>query len=354
MKFRHLVFLMAVVLGVGAALSLTTHLTQAKAAGGTVTTCDDAHLAAALSGGGLVTFNCGPATLTVTSLKTIAVDTTIDGSNNGQPLTLTAASSVQLFSINAGIGLTLTHLTIANLNSGFQFPIYNNGGRVNVSNSHFYNNLTGVFQSYGPMTVTQSVFTGTAAMEAIYMGSGVALQVSNSQFISNTYGAISSQGPVVIDNSQFDDNLRPVNNGAVYMRYSVGIGGGPLTVTNSSFVGNTGGAIVSYGGSILINSTNFFSNIIGFAGSGLFFQSSSITDVVQIINSTFEGNHGGALSTNSGNATFKIVNSQFINNLGGDSAVDVPYMIGVTILDSSFVGNVTPNNNWPGALLLST
>jgi hypothetical protein len=61
---------------------------HANAKGGVVTICDDVHLATALSGGGMVTFNCGgPATLT---LKTIAANTTIDGGGN---ITLPAPSS---------------------------------------------------------------------------------------------------------------------------------------------------------------------------------------------------------------------------------------------------------------------
>ncbi len=55
------------------ALLWGTGIVWAGVNGSTVTTCDDAHLTLALSGGGLVTFSCGPATLTVTSNKTISV-----------------------------------------------------------------------------------------------------------------------------------------------------------------------------------------------------------------------------------------------------------------------------------------
>jgi hypothetical protein len=51
---------------------------------GTATSCTDEALNAALAGGGLVTFNCGPAPVTIdistgTGTKRIATDTTIDG-----------------------------------------------------------------------------------------------------------------------------------------------------------------------------------------------------------------------------------------------------------------------------------
>jgi hypothetical protein len=48
-------------------------------AGGVVTICDEAHLLAALAGGGTVTFACSE-TITLTAEITIAADTTIDGS----------------------------------------------------------------------------------------------------------------------------------------------------------------------------------------------------------------------------------------------------------------------------------
>lgn len=351
MNYNRTLIALGVWLSVAALFLWATPVTQAGPTGGVVNTCDDATLTAALSGGGLVTFNCGPATLTVTSYKTIANNTTIDGSNNGNPLTLTAASGIWLFYINAGKALTLTNVTIANTNNGTS-AIYNSGGQLDISHSHFYTNQGGAIYSNGPTTVTQSVFSGATSNAALLMGPLFPLSVSNSQFFSNTAGAISAQGPTTIDNSQIDYNMTPVNNGAVDMRYSTG---GPLTITNSSFISNSGGAIVSYGGNTYINSTNFMSNTItnGY-GPALWFQNSSPSDAVQVLNSTFQGNVGGAISTNATNGTFNIANTQFIDNSGGDGAADIRYMSGVTITNSSFVGNSSTYNNWPGALTLTT
>ena len=47
-------------------------------AGGIVSVCDQAHLLAALAGGGTVTFSCS-GTITLTTEITIAADTTING-----------------------------------------------------------------------------------------------------------------------------------------------------------------------------------------------------------------------------------------------------------------------------------
>src|SRR5262245_9250155 len=89
---------------------------QATKAAGNVTTCTNAGLDVALAGGGLVTFNCGgPATIVVSTTKAIALNTTIDGTNGGNALTLTAISGIRLFDVNSPASLTLTHLIVAGL-----------------------------------------------------------------------------------------------------------------------------------------------------------------------------------------------------------------------------------------------
>jgi hypothetical protein len=76
---------------------------------GTVASCTEAALDAALAGGGWVIFNCGPmsATITITSVKTITVDTIIDGAGL---ITLSAVGvipSTPLFIVNAAVTLRL-------------------------------------------------------------------------------------------------------------------------------------------------------------------------------------------------------------------------------------------------------
>jgi hypothetical protein len=73
--------------------------------------CTDAALDAALAGSGKVTFNCGtsPVTITVSSQKTFAVDTSIDG---GGLITISGGGVTQLFLVNSGATLTLANLTI--------------------------------------------------------------------------------------------------------------------------------------------------------------------------------------------------------------------------------------------------
>ena len=126
------------------ALILTAGLqaTPAYAAGvvgtGTPESCTDAALNAALTGGGAVTFNCGPnpTTITLSAQKSIVADTEIDG---GGSVSLSAHGS-RHFLVNAGATLTVSSLTLrdgfANGDGGSIF----NGGTVVISNTLLTNN----------------------------------------------------------------------------------------------------------------------------------------------------------------------------------------------------------------------
>ena len=99
------------------ALILTAGLqaTPAYAAGvvgtGTPESCTEAALNAALTGGGTVTFNCGPnpATITLSAQKSIVADTVIDG---GGSVSLSAHGS-RHFLVNAGASLNVSNITCA-------------------------------------------------------------------------------------------------------------------------------------------------------------------------------------------------------------------------------------------------
>ena len=82
---------------------------------GTPDSCTDAALNAALAGGGLVTFDCGPDPVSIdistgTGTKIIETPTTIDG---GGHITISGGHTVRVFSVNNGINFTVENLTIA-------------------------------------------------------------------------------------------------------------------------------------------------------------------------------------------------------------------------------------------------
>jgi hypothetical protein len=313
-------------------LVLPVVLVSSAAAGGAVGTgtpasCTEAALNAALAAGGSVTFNCGtsPVTITVTSQKTIAVDTNIDG---GGLITLSGGLTTGVFVVNSPTGATLTlgNLIIANGYSGFG-AIYSDGSTLTVTNSTFSGNGSGgaIFNYGGTVTVTNSTFSGNGSF-----GNG---------------GAIGNTGALTVTNSTFSSNSVAGGGGALYND------GGTLTVTNSTFSGNSagraGGAIANTGTLTVTNSTFSSNGAAGnstFSGSGGAIYNSGST--LTVTNSTFSGNsagnagnanYGGALY-NSG-STLTVTNSTFFgNNAGSGGAL---YNDGgtLTVTNSTFSSN---------------
>ncbi|HEX7408843.1 MAG TPA: choice-of-anchor Q domain-containing protein [Candidatus Binatia bacterium] len=220
--------------------------------------CTEAALTACLPGGlsfdGTVTFNCGgAATITVTSIKTISADTTIDG---GSPITISGGYSVGVFSVNTGVTFTVQNLTIANGSST------SSGGGI---------------YSYGTLTVTNSTFSSNRANRFYYgaAGGGIyndggTLTVTNSTFFDNSAngggggGIYNNGGTVTVTSSTFFDNSA-VGGGGMF-NYSV-YSGGTLTVTNtivanSTSGGNCAGSVTDGGDNIDDGTT------CGFTGTG--------------------------------------------------------------------------------------
>jgi RHS repeat-associated protein len=106
-------------------------------AGGTVSTCNEAGLNSALSGGGTVTFACDGA-IRLTGLKTISADTILDGT--GRSVILSASNTVQLFKVNSGVTLTLLNLTLADGKTTTNGGAIYNSGTVVASNCTFTGN----------------------------------------------------------------------------------------------------------------------------------------------------------------------------------------------------------------------
>jgi hypothetical protein len=233
---------------------------------GTPASCTEAALDAALAPGGLVTFDCGaaPVTITITSTKTIAQDTTIDG---GGRITISGGNAVGVFVVNEGVTLELRRVIISR---GY---VWGGGGAI-VNN--------------GTLTVTNSTFSGNSASEpkedlaiggAIFNRETGTLTVTNSTFSGNSTafagGAIANVGTLTVTNSTFSGNISG-DGGAIFNLSNRSNGeSGTLTVTNSTFSGNsatnTGAAIANGGG--------------GLAGGTL-----------TVTNSTFSGNSASGSS----------------------------------------------------------
>ena len=264
------------------ALLLWTGAAQAAGTVGTGTpaSCTDAALDTALTGGGLVTFNCGGGAVTITVLttKSIMLNTTIDG---GNLVTLSGGNVRGVMGVNSGAAtLTLQNLTIAN-GAGGVF----NAGTLIVTNSTFTANRANVggaiINASGGAprtTITGSTFSGNTAADggAIYNSSAAALTITNSTFTGNSAtgsgGALYSFGNVTITGSTFSGNTA-AEGGAIFHI------GNAVPITNSTFTGNSatgqggagqGGALHGVGGLITLRNVTISGNSAVGSGGGFF------------------------------------------------------------------------------------
>ena len=270
---------------------------------GTAASCTDAALNAALDGGGLVTFNCGSAPVTIdistgTGTKTIAADTIIDG---GGLITISGGNAVGVFDVNSSGNFSVENLTIANGAYGWR----TGRGTLTVTNGTFIGNGigidigigNGIGTAAGALVVTHSTFigNGTGIDGSNHFGSS-AMTVSNSSFNSNGSGIVIGFGATMtVSNSTFADN----GAGGVVVG-----GGATMTVANDTFSGNSasaGGAIrVGFGsgpssdgpscplphaGTLLVTNSTFTGNSASDGGGAI-----DAYGEPSVINSTFTGN----------------------------------------------------------------
>src|SRR6266496_1812456 len=83
-----------------AGFCLLESITSSLRADGTVTTCDQSSLEAALAGGGTVTFACS-GVIVLTNTISITTDTVLDGT--GQSVTISGNDQVRLFNVGGNV-----------------------------------------------------------------------------------------------------------------------------------------------------------------------------------------------------------------------------------------------------------
>lgn len=298
---------------------------QALAAGivgnGTAASCTEAALRAAIAGGGLVSFNCGPdpVTITLSQQITISQDTTIDGGGptQGGMVTLSGGGATRIFVIDRSSRVTIRNLT---LRDGYS----ERGSALRI-----------VY--YSDVTVENSRFLGNDSRKAFEAEGGGAISVRSSK--------------LTVRASHFEGN-KGINGGAIYSL------GTTLTVEESSFVNNDsiaggtaapgydgghgmGGAIFTDGahtpkgdpaGVITIRKSLFRGNRSAHAGGAAFLYIYPPHERIVIEGSIFENNEAGRSATGgSGGGAIRQGNGP------------------ITISDSLFVGNRSAGNG--GAIL---
>ena len=331
------------VIGLLAGFLAFTPPSPAQAAGvvgtGNADSCTEAALDAALSGGGLVTFNCGgPATIGLTSEKIIAANTSING---GGLITLDGRGQTRLISVDNGVQVELTGLTLTGGNSaGALEPDW--GGAI-------YN--------AGDLTITASTISGN---DAGRNGGGIQNDSGTLEIIGSTVsensadnsggGIHTDEGTVTITDSTLSGNSA-VNGGAIQNRQ------GDLTIMRSTLNDNrttgtfgVGGAAIkdSRGTTTVIEST-LDGNIAADKG-GAIDAGTSLTVIDSTISNNQSGTFGGGIANFTFQATVTIRNSTLsgnsAGNRGGGILVDA---LDVSITASTLSGNTAPSG---GAIYL--
>ena len=262
---------------------------------------------------------------------------------------------------NYGIGFVVGNSTFANNTAEDAGAVYNEGDNSVVGNSTFVNNtatsIGGAIINNGKLVVDNSAFEDNAAN---YYG-----------------GAIINNGKLVVDNSAFEDNAANYYGGAIF-------NWDDLQVTNSAFDGNDilvrniramdnvdhgGAAIYNWkNGKLDISKSNFTNNIKNYKNGNLLVGAVATIGDATISDSYFvnnSGRWGGALSVMGGefsSATnfIDIDGTKFVNNsalYGGAMFVwGSNYSISNSVFDNNSAfgkGNMTPNNNNGGALVVT-
>ncbi len=301
---------------------------------------------------GLLAINPSPAYAATNWTVTTTGDTATSCAGTSCPTlrdAINAAASGDTIVFSASGTITLGS-TLPTINKNLTI---NGAGQITIDGASSFRILVvngGVTLSLDGLTVQNgripSIGSGTGAA---ILSSGT-VTISNSTFSGNTTncggcdaGAIYSTGTVTISNSTFSTNQANGNGGAIYST-------GTVTITNSTFSGNEttcgpchGGAVYSTG-TVNISDSTFSGNQTTGGGSdgGVIYNTSG---TVTISNSTFSGNcqcasgSGGVIYNSSGTVT--ISNSTFSNTtFAGTGDGGAIYNSGTTtVTDSTFSGN---------------
>ena len=275
------------------------------------------------------------------------------------------------------------------------------GGTATVTGSTFTGNSAGtnggaVHNSGGStITITDSTFGGTTTDEdgnhtdantaqnggAIANDSASTVNISatdgnqttfTSNKATNNGGAISNSGTLNINTPPvpgakvvFDSNSAAASGGAIYTTGTANVNGAEFnkntaaaggaiyttdttTIADSTFSENeaasNGGAVVTSGtGTTTVTGSTFDGNKAATAGGAIYNDS---TGKLTVSGSEFTNNtavSGGAIDNNAPDGTVEITSSSFTNNSATTTGGAIRNIGNVTITDSVFSGNTTPN-----------
>jgi hypothetical protein len=272
---------------------------------GTSSSCTSAAVVAAVKAGGVITFDCGSAPVTIQMPNTAQIfnnaasKTVIDG---GGLVTLSGMKQRRILYMNTCDKnmvwttphcdnqqypqLTVQNLTFINGNASGESireggAIYARGGRLKVVNSRFFNDTCA---STGPDTAGGAIY-------ATEQYQGLPLFVVHSTFggevnLSNVCSNGAALGSIGVSWS--------VINSLITYNHAVGHGGNPAASGTPG--GGSGGAIYNDGNTmtLTVNGSTLNYNQVNAFGSAIFFVSNNLTGKIFIADSTIMGNIGGS------------------------------------------------------------
>jgi hypothetical protein len=275
---------------------------------GKAASCTEAALAAAVAKGGVVTFDCGSAVVTIpiTAEIVVAKDTTIDG---GGLVTLDGSGKTRILHLKSAWNVATPLLTVQRLG-------FTRGYTTDVKNTkETTRGGAAIFEDGGSLTVIDCTFTDNHC-------------ASTGQDVSG--GAINGQGigTLTIQGSTFARNSGS-NGGAV------GTQAENVTIVNSTFKGNSAtgtdgnpgnggdGGALTYDGeknSLTLCGDTFVKNSANAAG-GAVFRVGYHDEDVKMDRCTFDGNSVDAASGNAAglyleNVTITMTATTISNNTG--------------------------------------
>ena len=307
--------------------------------------------------------------------KTLSISKslTLEGSAN----TVIDGNASKIMEVTADATVVLTNLSFTNGNDALVGAI-SNEGKLTISNSNFYSNkATGnsgtIITNKNKLNINNSKFYQNSAGKGVVNNQNDALLViDNSEFynndmtsFSNSYGIVyTTSANATISNTVFRNNAVKYG-GAIYATKSSDATIGIVNIINSTFEGNSantgqGGALFVSGGECIIKESMFINNkanpgkFSGGQGGAIY---TSLNGNVSVTDSVFKNNQaklGAALYLNGGsNSTISY--SVLLNNTAeGDYAIsNVESASGVATVNYNWWGTNFPKNLVPSTVTLN-
>ena len=307
--------------------------------------------------------------------KTLSISKslTLEGNAN----TVIDGNASRIMDVTADATVVLTNLSFTNGNNALVGAI-SNEGKLTISNSNFYSNkVTGnsgtIITNKNKLNINNSKFYQNSASKGVVNNqNGALLVIDNSEFynndmtsFSNSYGIVyTTSANATISNTVFRNNAVKYG-GAIYATKSSDATIGIVNIINSTFEGNSanngqGGALFVSGGECIIKESMFINNkanpgkFNGGQGGAIY---TSLNGNVSVTDSVFKNNQaklGAALYLNGGsNSTISY--SVLLNNTAeGDYVIsNAESASGVATVNYNWWGTNSPKNLLPSTVTLN-